>query len=87
MFNTTLGIPSLELVTQGGTLQIDNGFRGRIRKHNRTIETLTTTGTSSYDKVVLNHDGTERSRTMVEGSSNTTTSSETFRTEWFEKFQ
>lgn len=45
MCNTPLGIPSLELVTAGGILEINNGFRGRPRVHTHTTRSSHTTHT------------------------------------------
>lgn len=94
MFNTSLGIPSLELVTvDGEVVQINNGFRGRPRCHTHTVDTSTTT---HVDKTTNRHhstikDGenirsTHTSSTERLGSFTTESSSSSTR-RWFEKYQ
>ena len=94
MFNTTVGIPSLELVTaDGGVIQINNGFRGRPRCHTHTSRTSTTTHT---DMTTNRHHSTFRDgenirsthRTNTERlGSVTTVASSTTTNRWFEKYQ
>jgi hypothetical protein len=58
MFNTTVGIPGLELVIlgeQGGVMEISNGFEGRWRCHHHTE---TRTNTTHTDRTTATHHST-----------------------------
>jgi hypothetical protein len=94
MFNTTIGIPDLELVTQDGVVQINNGFRGRPRVHRHTTTTETTTHTdlTTHRHHSRIHDGENISSTHPDPTTEriataVTSSTATSVNRWVEKFQ
>jgi hypothetical protein len=93
MFNTTVGIPGLELVTaDGGIISINNGFRGRPRCNHHTTTTSTTNHTDfttnrHHSRIV---DGENVGSTHTSDTERTTTqasSTSVTKTNWFEKYQ